>query len=215
MATNTHQAVEGTADSFKWIDDYVDINGGDRMQSRFFTYRADVGVVAGKTMSVTFTVDRPARDVWPYLKDFNLWQNAAEYYYSGVVGDLEGHTFRLSSDPNDNGPHQYEVVRVIPEYLIVLYQPVPKANDIGGRWAIGEGGVSGGFHAIGLEEVDGGTIISFRMQHASVMASASQADELTEEEAIAPWRTMSAATRKKWRDIFIPSLRKLVYDNSK
>src|SRR5688572_6851454 len=65
----------------------VNFNGDICLHTRLYTYKTDTGVVAGWTMSVMFTVERPAREVWPYVKDFNLWQNAYGHYYMGVDGE--------------------------------------------------------------------------------------------------------------------------------
>src|SRR6266516_5614783 len=117
---------DGTVDA-TYYEGHAHADGDERMNIRYYTYRTDAGLVAGATTSVMFTVDRPARDVWPYLKDFNLWQSAYDHYYSGVVGDLEGLSVGGSDKPIDSpGELPYEVIRAIPEYLIVLAQPAPE-----------------------------------------------------------------------------------------
>jgi hypothetical protein len=155
--------------------------------------------VAGKTFSVMFTVDQPARHVWPQLKDFNAWQNPYGHYYSGVVGDLEGQTFLLSSKPNEAGPFPYRVVRVIPEHLIVLIQPLPEDAS--------KAGMSPDCHVFMLNEHDGKTVVTVLMEHASF------AKEVTEEDALRPWREMAPESQRKWRECFIPALTKLIYKN--
>ena len=102
------------------------------VHQQYFTHETPAGgPVAGKTLNVIFTIDRPAREVWPYFKDFNLWQNCYQHYYSGVVGDLEGKPLALAAGarPEIFGPPQYTVARVVPEHLIILFQPV--VNDGG------------------------------------------------------------------------------------
>jgi hypothetical protein len=96
--------------------------GDVSLRQRFYTQAADAGELVGKTLNVMFTLDRPAAEVWPHFKDLNLWQNAYGHYYSGVIGDLEGETFRLSDKPDDGGPHQYRMVRVISEHVMVMSQ---------------------------------------------------------------------------------------------
>ena len=173
------------------------------LHQRYYTYPTERGWVAGKCFNVTFAIDRPAKQVWKHLKDFNPWQNSFGHYYSGVVGDMEGQSLFISDRPNDPGPAksplwQYQVLRVIPEYTIVLSQPIPPDGSTGG--------ISPGFHVFTLNYQGGKTLVTVLMQHAS------RREGLTEEEALAPWRKMAPESQAKWRDIFIPTLKKLVYE---
>jgi hypothetical protein len=184
--------------------------GDVQLQQRYFTYKTDAGIVAGCDMSVMFTIDRPARDVWPYLKDFNCWQNSYGYYYSGVVGDLYSsaacdlgkETYRISiHKPNEapeQYPYEYQVLRVIPERLIVAFQPVPGDGSTGG--------VSPGFHVFMLNEQDGRTVVTVLMEHAA------RTQDSTEEQALAPLRAETPEAMRFWRDVFIPNLKQLIYE---
>src|SRR5947209_2244667 len=90
---------EGTEAAPGYYDGPNEVIGDLRLNQRYFLYRTPLGLVSGKTFSITFTIDRPTRDVWPVFKDFNLWQNSHNGY-SGVVGDLDGKSFQLSSQPD-------------------------------------------------------------------------------------------------------------------
>jgi hypothetical protein len=178
----------------------VNFNGDICLHTRLYTYKTDGRIVSGWTMSVMFTIDRLARDVWPCLKDFNAWQNAYGHYYTGVVGDLEGKTFRIGSKPNDTAspyPNLYEVPKVIPEQLIVVNQP----SEVGVNC-----GVRPGFHVFVLNECAEKTIVTVLMDH----CSASQGK--TEEEALKLWQQEAPEYQRKWRDVFIPTIKKLVYE---
>src|SRR5688572_26059738 len=107
-AGNAATSTEGTALAPKFYEGPSVVHGDIRQHRRYYTYRIDSGKVAGYAVSVMFTIERPAKEVWPYFKDFNLWQNCRDHYYSGVAGDLDGKTLRLSMKPNDPGPHQYK-----------------------------------------------------------------------------------------------------------
>ncbi|MEP7242922.1 MAG: hypothetical protein ABI885_04475 [Gammaproteobacteria bacterium] len=195
---------EASASARTYYEGPADINCDERVHQRYFTYHTDQGLVAGVDCSVMFTIDRQARDVWPYLKDFNLWQNEHRHYYSGVLGDLEGRTFRLSDKPNDAGPHYYEVLKVIPEYLIAINQPVPADSSSAGF--PGKGGVSPGFHVFTLNEHGGKTTVTAFMEHAAIA-------EGTGEEAVTPWRKLvEGGWQRKWREDFIRTLKRLVYE---
>ena len=212
----------GTVRVPRYYDGPEDVHGDVILKQRYFTYRTDMGIVAGCDMNVMFTLDRPARVVWPYVKDFNLWQNSYGHYYSGVLGDLYSNadltigseTFRISDRPNDPGPHQYVVLRVIPERLVVVFQPVPD-EDPPLTELPGLRGVSPGFHVVMLSEQSRKTAVSILMEHASLMKQALTTEQLSDEEAIRPWRQANMAPEwlSKWRDNFIPKLTKLVYED--
>ena len=189
-------ATAGTALAPAYYEGPVDRQDDVCLHQRYFSYQVDSGWVTGKTFNVMFTIDRPAREVWPHLKDFNPWQNTYGHYYSGVVGDLEGGTFLLGSKPGDPEATLYNVVRVIPEHLIVLMQPTveSESSDVGLDC-----------HVFMLNEHDGKTVVTCLMEHASLYKG------MTEEEALHPWREVAPESQRKWRDIFIPSLRNLVY----
>jgi len=192
VAISGGSSAAGTALSPKYFEGPVYGKDDVRMHQRYFTYQADAGLVTGKNSNVMFTIDRPAKQVWSYLKDFNLWQNSYGYYYSGVVGDLEGQAFYPTR-------MHYQVLKVIPEHLITLFQPVPADGS--------NGGVSPGFHVFMLNEHDGKTGVSVLMSHAT------QAMGKTEEEALGPWRKQAPESQRFWLEIFIPTLKRLIYES--
>lgn len=196
--TGNESPPAGTALAPNFYDGPVDIQDDVCLHQRYFSYKVDSGWVAGKTFNVTFTIDRLPREVWPRLKDFNPWQNSYGHFYSGVVGDLEGGTFLLGSKPDDADATLYNVVRVIPEHLIVLMQPQVKGKP---------SCVGLDSHVFMLHERDGKTVVTCLMEHASLF------NDTTEQEALRPWRDVAPESQRKWRDIFIPCLRKLVYQD--
>jgi hypothetical protein len=189
---------DGTAIAPNWTAQEEEVRNGTSLHSKTYTFRLDDGQLEiGAVTSVMFTVDRPAKDVWPHLSDFNGWQNEYGHYYSGVIGELEGKTFRLSAEPDDGGPHQYHVLRVIPEHVFVVDQP--------GDW---EGGVAAwdGFHTVMLNEHDGKSTVTIVMQHSLHTDDESKLGFWTSEEAgggVTEWH-------RKWGDVFVPTLRKLI-----
>lgn len=191
----------GTALASRFYEGPADIRGDIHLHQRYFIYQTQAGQVAGKTLNVMFTIERRAKYVWPYFKDFNLWQNSLHHYYSGVLGDLEGGTFRLTvgSDPNDPGrpSAEYKVMRVIPEHVIILSQLAPQAPGVPS--------ISPDCHVFMLNEHDGKTVVTGLMEHAAL------SKDMTEDQALARWRAMAPDSQYKWRDVFIPALKKLVY----
>lgn len=213
--TDVSKPVEGTVDKPRYFDGFMHRSEGALVRGRLMVYRTGEGVVAGSRLTTIFDVDRPVSEVWEQFKDFNRWQNAAGFYYSGVIGDLGGKTFRLSEKPNDGGPHQYEVAHVIPEYLIVVNEPMPETGWVDpARPAIGADGGGGraGVITFGLDDYDGKTTVTMFGEHATVVARGSDADSMTDEEAVAPWREVNDGSGKKWAEILIPGLRQLVYE---
>jgi hypothetical protein len=207
QARELDSAIAGTIDAPIYYDGTADVIGDVRVNIKLYTYRTELGLVVGSLTSMMFSLDQPVKEVWPYFKDFNLWQ--PKHYYTGVVGDLEGRTFGIGDEPEQVAtvPHVYQVVRVIPEHLIAVQQPVPRnANDTG---LPGIGGVSAGSHTFTLHDHAGKTEIAIIMQHASY---ASRADEATAEQALAKWRApgMMPEWHRKCRDEFIPELRLVV-----
>lgn len=193
----------GNGSAPRYRDGAVIADGDVQLRRRYFTYETDDGLVAGTTLNVACVIDRSARKVWPYFKDFNRWQSPHGYYYSGVLGELEGKTFRISTKPNDPGPHYYEVLRVIPEHLIVISQPVPAdGSSAGVAPGFGSGGVSPGFHVFMLNERDGKTHIEIFMEHKFRHRDLSE-DEALEKMSWAP------GSLQRWREGLIPTLKKL------
>ena len=193
-------SVEGTVSELKYDEGPVYVNDDIWLHERYYTYKADERLVSGWTMTAVVIFDRPVRDVWPYVKDWNLFMNSYGYYWSGVAGDLEGKSFYFiakgSNEPVAEYPYEYQVLRVIPEHLITISQPIPKDG--------GNGGVSPGFHVITLDERDKKTIVTFTLEHAVGM------EDMNEERAAGVWR--EAGQQKMWGGHFIPTLKRLVYE---
>jgi hypothetical protein len=197
--------VEETPAGREYYEGPADVHGDERLHARYFVHKTAQGLIVGDCYCIMFTIDRPAKEVWRYFRDFNLWQNEHKHYYSGVLADLEGKTFRISTKPNDPGPHYHEVLKVVPEYLLVINQPIPADGTSGG--CPGLGGVSPGFHVFMLNEHEGRTTISVFMQHAA------RTETQNEQVALEPWRQIvEEDAQPKWRDDFIRTLKKLVYE---
>jgi hypothetical protein len=194
----------------------ADVTDDIAITTRYFTYRSGAGFVAGDNILVKFGIDAPVSKVWPYASDWNTWMNdPGSYYYSGVLGELEGQTFSLSLKPNDTEmPHFYHVDKVIPEHLIVVSQPILTDEDLKVYPLPGHGGASGGYHVFMLSEHEGKTLITVYMEHESVMARGADADTITPDEALAPWMEALGGALARWRDDFIPALRRRVAEDA-
>jgi hypothetical protein len=204
------RSIHGSEDQPLYAEGPTEIIDDVQLRGQYFTYAHGDGLVGGYTSSVVFTVDALAREVWPVFKDFNLWQR--DHFYTGVMGDSEGSQVRLTlaSVARDHPGYVwpiYDVVKVIPDYLIELIQPVqPVYTGLPGR-----GEISPGAHMFSLHEHGGKTMVAIIMTHGSVMGDLTGPGAISVDEALAPWRDPGAAPEwhRKWRDDFIPTLKRL------
>ena len=201
----------GTAIAPRYFEGIDEVHDDVKLNTRLFTYRdGEKGLVVGNRTSVSFTIDAPASAVWPYAGDWNTWQSQYNHHYSAPLGELEGKTFSLSDKPNDTErPHFYEVLKVMPEHLIVIYQPPSPGNDVDPTGLPGYAGVSPGFHVFMVNEHGGKSECHVVMEHATVAARLLD-PQMSDEEAVAKYETLLPEWHRKWRDDFIPTLKKLV-----
>jgi hypothetical protein len=187
----------------------VGINGDVFLNTKFYTYRTATGLVAGATLSMMFTINRPAREVWPHFKDFNTWQKG--HFYNGVMGELEGRSYEIGGKPNEEGQSAWRrrVLNVVPEHLIVTSALGP-VDGTAPPGLPGLGGISPGTSVFMLNEHAGKTIVTIVIAHGSY---ASRTPNMSIDEALKPWRdsAMVPEWQRKWRDDFIPDLKALVY----
>jgi hypothetical protein len=98
------------------------------------------------------------------------------------------------------------VIRVIPEHVIIVQQPIPdEGEDYSIAAGHSQGGVSPGVMVFMISEYGGQTVLNIFMEHRF------RTSTLTEDEAIATFWWMPDALLK-WREVFIPALKMLVYD---
>lgn len=207
----------GTIRDPKFIEGFSLDEDGLRMHGEYVIYQCELGLVCGTRVTVKFTLDGSRREVWPFFKDQNAWMNPASYYFSHTIDDLEeGQTYRTAMDPNDlDGPHQWRLDKVLPEYVIVKSQLVPKGEYVGPTGKFGLGRVPAGYVVIGLDQFEPGkTEVAFFMEHSTLVAQPEDAEAMSDEEAMAPWLPVMDAVVPRWRDVFLPALRKLVAESA-
>jgi hypothetical protein len=206
------RSARGTALAPRHYQGPTEIREDVKLNRQYFSYLAEEGLVAGSLLSVMFTIERSAAEIWPHLRDFNRW--LSDRYYSVVVGDSEGTTLTLSTSPTGPPIAEFEVTRVIPEHVIVFSQPIEPTGKNVKIPLPGSDGVSRGFQTFMLNEHGGQTVVTILLQHASVMAAGLQATEMSDDEAVEHWRRYGVDL-KQWVDIWIPNLKRLVYDSSR
>jgi hypothetical protein len=191
---------EAATEAIRTLDGPLEITDGLRMARQYQLYRTSEGLVSATTFDVRFTVEAPRTAVWPVFRDLNAWHGAVNHY-SGIVADLEGKDFHLSSAA-DRGSWRitYHVVRVIPEHLIVFSGPLP--YDV--RTAEGPGQRIGGTNVFMLTDRDNATDVHCLLEQGR------RDRNWSEEEALAPWRQQAQGSQDKWRDHFVPTLKRLV-----
>lgn len=197
------------------------VNNDVHLQHRAYTYKANSRLVAAWDITMTFTIDRAASEVWSYFKDFNRWQNGYGYYYPAVVGELYSRedgalgdeTFQITiRRPNEADmvwPYVYRVLKVIPERLLITYQPIPEDGS--------NGGVSPGSAVCILDEHNGKTTVTIVMEHRHPVCDLYAyygAENLpeTDDKTLDILRREWMSVRQFWGEIFIPALKKLVYE---
>ncbi len=213
---NDSTARAGTITAPRYYD-RIDYKQDDvAYKQKNYTYMSAKGPVVGLVSSLICTIERPAKDVWPYLKDFNSFEGPFGIRYTGehdqlvVWGDLytnEEHdlgqeTLQYGGTKNTWKSVPSRVLRVIPEHLLVLFEAIPADGSTDG--------MSPGFHTITLNEHVGISHISMMLEHAERLKYE------TEEEALdnsrwGPKKYDYSRSLSLWKDQFVPKLKELVY----
>ncbi|MFK8021575.1 MAG: hypothetical protein AB8B86_17570 [Pseudomonadales bacterium] len=192
---------------------YVGVLGDDGLTVRrsVFSYNNGADEVVGTTTSVHFTLDRPAKVVWPIFQNFNLWQTQEGVSFTGAFGDKEGeleyliyHVGNREKVSIDNSM-AFIVQQLVPEHVIVLHSPLWERVGADGKRL---GNRHEGKNVFMLSEVNGKTTVTAVMEHAYHYYGA---DAKSNAEAGLKQRLKIAQNRK--RDIwegFVPRLRQLV-----
>jgi len=156
-------------------------------------------------LDVTIQTVFPARQVWPILKDANLWMRRFGYEWDGIPADHEDHYISLGNTGSANnmkygsGGHRtvYVVRKVIPEQLIYQDSLPIRMIDKDGVWS--------GHNLTSLREHEGRTTINVFMEHTWFSETLSL-DELRQEARGAMFGSAVAF----WREYFIPDLLALI-----
>ena len=209
MALSNAYAAEGTFLDPKNLGASHQKKASDTMNINYFSFEETGITTAGINLSVKFTIDASAAELWPYFKDFNSWFNGYGYYFKGepgdgvAIGDMEGQMMRLGSSAKGPWGLAYTIDRVVPRHLMVFTE-IPRRHD---------GFTAFGYHSMMLTEYEGKTLVTVFMQHASRSGIKSI------EEMLAPWRQLEASVLTEennfWLDILIPKLRSLVKSEAK
>jgi hypothetical protein len=200
----------------RYYDGDVVEEEGVKIDTKLFTCETAKGLVAGSVTSVVLAFAEPASIVWSIYEDFNLWSNDSEHFYSKSFGDCEpGETVYLEERAQSQGGaterEWYEVIRVLPGHLFVLEQP-SVADGCPSPGLPGLGGTSPGFHVFGVMEHGGESLLFATMEHASYAAFD---HNMTDEDALTPWRELLPGWSEKWMEGFIPVLRKLISESDR
>lgn len=199
----------GTVVDPNWYDGKDYNEEGFSIHFRNFTYMTKSGPVVGIVASIMFTLDVPSAVAWKYMKDFTTFEGEFGIRYTGVWGEMDTseerelgqNTLQYQGSKGEWSSVPSQVVRVIPQHLLTLYETIPADGS--------SGGVSPGFHTVMLNDHNGKTVVTAIMDHAERLPN------LTEQEAFdrsmwGPGKYDQDASMKRWRDQFVPTLRKLV-----
>lgn len=171
-------------------------NPGVILKTGVTAYTANGRRQSELVFDITWSVERPVREVWPIFKDFNNWQNGYGFYYDGVMGNEgNGNLVYLSNKPNNKGiGSAYTVRKVIPEHMMYIESmPTPTGvKDI----------VFSGHNVATLKEENGVTHINFFMEHTW------RSSEETEEELKKIAQSLTNHGKLFWQEHFLPDLAK-------
>ncbi|RSU68613.1 hypothetical protein [Sphingomonas sp. S-NIH.Pt3_0716] len=200
---------QGTAIEPNWYEGSDTSEEGFGYHIRHFSYMTDAGPVVGLTASLMFTLDVPSAIAWEFVSDFNSFEGPFGFRFSGAWGrlydseehDLGQQTLRYQTSTGE-WSEPARVIRVIPQHLLTLFEPVPED----GR----NGGISPGFQTVVLNDHDSRTTVTAVFEHAERLPPGT-----TEEEALArsiwgPGGFDSTEPTRLWKDEFVPLLRKMV-----
>jgi hypothetical protein len=185
-----------------------------------YSYMTAKGPVVGLVSSLICTIDRPAQEVWPYLKDFNSFEGPFGIRYAGQDDSLAVWGDLYSSEEHDLGQEiltyggakntwksvPSRVIRVIPNHLLALFETIPADGS--------SDGMSPGFHVFTLNEHQGKSHVSGMMEHAERLKYKTE-EEAMDNSMWGPKRYNYSDSLSRWRDQFVPKLKELVYGTGK
>ena len=159
---------------------------------------------------ISFTVNRPVREVWPVFKDFNLWLQDLKYTDADgnevVQGDSEGETIYFSIRPNDITKKYWpdswgdftkfrkgiRVLKVIPERLLI--------TD-----AIHDETHIGAYYIFTLHEDRGKTQIVLSGIYSPFESPKDDRDKINTSNEV-----LQLNDDSRWNEVYIPTLKRLV-----
>lgn len=168
----------------------------------------DDQVVGHLRHDMEWSMDCPARDVWPYFKDFNLWHE--DLTYDGVIGDREGKSVDFtikpdgpfkdftpifaSDDEMQNFRKHLRICKIIPEHLIIF-------DSVG----LDKTHKMDSYYVFSLRELDGGTRITIAMIYAPFVSARKDEAQL-----VTWFQAVRTNVDDRWDELYIPKLRALV-----
>jgi hypothetical protein len=207
-------AEEGTFAKPKVSDISVYGNEREAIRRVVFSYRNGTEDVVGTKTSVHFTIDRPAKEVWPIFQDFNQWQSQIGYFMTGALGDREGDIEFLTGPKRENATidqsQALKVAYIIPEQAIVLHSPPWEKVDKNGHRV---GNRHEGKNVFMLTEVKGRTVVTAAMEHTFHYYgpnSRSNASKGLAQKVQAAQEKKKKGSKDLWEKSFIPKLKELV-----
>ena len=204
----------GTVTDWNWYEG-VDVTRDDiGFHQKHFSYMTKTGPVVGIVTNIMFTLDAPARVVWKYMKDFNTFEGPFGIKYTESWGDLHTdeeqrigtRTLRYGAADGTWNSGPSEVVKVIPQNQLTLYETVPSDGSTGG--------VSPGFHTILFTEFGGKTTVTMVLQHTARLAGLKNEIDGVRQADFGPVKYPHAQAVKWWIEQFPPLLRNMVAEDS-
>lgn len=203
----------GTVTDWNWYEGIDVSEHGVGFHQKHFSYMTETGPVVGIVTNIMFTLDAPAWIVWKHMKDFNTFEGPFGIKYTGSWGDLYTSEEQLlgkrtlqygAADGSWNSVPS-EVIKVIPQNQLTLYETVPSDGS--------SGGVSPGFHTVLFTEFGGKTTVTKVLQHTARLTGLKSEIEGVRQADFGPLKYPHAQAKMWWIDQFPPLLRKLVAED--
>ena len=167
-------------------------------------------LISTMAIEMSFTVNRPVREVWPVFKDFNQWHKDLQYTDNDgnevAEGDAEGQTVYVGVRPSGlfekylpaswgrdflNTRKGIRVLKVFPEKLMVTDATY--------------GGTIGSYYIFALHEENKKTKINI-----SMIFSPQEVSKGDREKLIKANEDLRFNSDGRWNDLYIPTLKALV-----
>lgn len=197
--------------------DRIDFREDDvAYKQKNYSYIGPKGAVVGLVSSLLCTLDRPSRDVWPFIKDFNSFEGpfgiryilpneelvAWGDLYDDVDHELGQQIWQYAGEKGTWKSGPCRMLRVIPEHLIAIQEMIVKDGS--------PNNISRGFSTITVHEHVGKSHVAMMLEHAERLDAKTELEAL-EKSMWGPKLYDYSVSLGLWKDKFIPKLKELVY----
>ena len=151
-----------------------------------------------------FTIDQPAKKIWPYFRNFNLWMAGSTYNTDNLEEEV-GNTIYFSINDDKNFSSVVEDTETFRKYMRV-HKVVPEQLLVMDSLTLDEKNISSPY-IFSFHEHGGKTTIRLFAVYAPAWIPKNKKDEL-----VSSLKVMFDNTDMRWQDVYVPRLKQLVDD---